>query len=100
MEERERITKQQIVAEQNKELSKRKLNIECRKSQEKQAQENAKRKAEEDTTRLREEKEALKVVRQEHDIFAQFALQEIERFKAKGRAGTHLLQKTLNARFD
>ena len=97
MDERERITRQELVAEQQKELTKRLQSIECRKIQEQQARENAKRRAENQAERLREETQMLQKVKQEDDIFAQFALQEIERFKAKGKEGTHLLYKSINA---
>ena len=97
MDERERITRQELVVEQQKELTKRLQSIECRKIQEQQARERAKRRAENQAERLREEKQLLQKVKQEDDIFAQFALQEIERFKAKGKEGTHLLYKSINA---
>jgi hypothetical protein len=95
--ERERITRQQHVAEQEKELAKRRENIECRKIQERQAQENAKRRALKEAERLQQEQQVLQKVKQEDDIFAQFALKEIERFKAKGKGGTNLLKKAINA---
>mmetsp|Transcript_23188 Transcript_23188/g.36262 ORF Transcript_23188/g.36262 Transcript_23188/m.36262 type:complete len:455 (+) Transcript_23188:98-1462(+) len=97
MDERERITRQELVAEQQKEFAKRKENIECRKIQEQQAEENAKRRKEEEAERLRQEQEVLQKVEQEDDIFTQFALKEIERFKAKGKGGTNLLSKAINA---
>ena len=97
MDERERITRQEIVVEQQKELTKRLQSIECRKIQEQQARENSKRRAENQAERLREEQQMLQKVKQEDDIFAQFALQEIGRFKAKGKEGTRLLYKSINA---
>ncbi len=83
--------------ERQKNLAKRQENIECRKIQEQQAKENAKRRTVEEAQRLRQEKEVLHKVKQEDDIFAQFALQEIERFKARGKAGANLLKKAINA---
>ena len=85
MDERERITRQELVEEQQKELTKRLQSIECRKIQEQQAQENAQRRAQNEAERLRQEQQVLQKVKEEDDIFAQFALQEIERFKAKGK---------------
>lgn len=95
MDERERITRQELVEEQQKELTKRLQSIECRKIQEQQAQENAQRRAQNEAERLRQEQQVLQKVKEEDDIFAQFALQEIERFKAKGKEGTHLLKKSI-----
>ncbi len=97
MDERERITRKELIAEQQKELTKRQKNIECRKIQEQQAEENAKRKKEKEAERLRQEQEVLQKLENEDDIFTQFALMEIERFKAKGKGGTNLLTKAINA---
>jgi hypothetical protein len=81
-----------------KELAKREENIECRKFQEKQAEENAKRRAVEQAERLRLEHASLQKVKQEDDNFAKFALQEIEKFKTQGnKSGTQLLKKAINA---
>lgn len=93
VDERERITRQQIVGAQQKELAKRQENIECRKIQELQAQENAKRRSAEEVERLRQEQEVLQKVKNDDDIFAQFALHEIERFQARGKAGDRLLRR-------
>ncbi len=97
MDERERITRQELIAEQQKELAKRRENIECRKIQEQQAEENAKRRKEKEAERLQQEQEVLQKVEQEDDIFTQFALKEIERFKAKGKGSANLLSKAINA---
>ena len=97
MDELERITKEQLAAERQKELAKRRENIEYKRIQEQQALENAKRRAAEQAQRLREENEALHKVKQEDDIFAQFALAEIQRFKEMGDKArrTDLLKKAI-----
>lgn len=97
VDELERITKEQLAAERQKELAKRQENIECKRIQEQQALENAKRRAAEQAQRLREENEALHKVKQEDDIFAQFALAEIQRFKEMGDKArrTDLLKKAI-----
>jgi hypothetical protein len=96
VDELERITKEQLAAERQKELVKRQENIECKRIQEQQALENAKRRAAEKAQRLREENEALHKVKQEDDI-AQFALAEIQRFKEMGDKArrTDLLKKAI-----
>lgn len=91
-----RITTQQQDLERQKELAKRKQNIELRKMQKQQIQEVEKRRAREKAEALKEEQQVFHKLKKEDCIFKDFVAKEIENFKVQGKR-TALLEKTLNS---
>ena len=91
-----RINKQQQDLARQKELTKRKQNMELRKMQQQQICENEKRRAKEKEETLKEQHEVFHNLKKEDDIFKGFVMKEIENFKFRGKR-TALLEKTLNS---
>ena len=91
-----RINKQQQDLARQKELTKRKQNMELRKMQQQQICENEKRRAKEKEETLKEQHEVFHNLKKEDDIFKDFVMKEIESFKVRGKR-TALLEKTLNS---
>jgi hypothetical protein len=82
--------------EHQKQLAKRKQNIELRKMQQDQIRENERRLAIEKTDAFKEEQQVLHELKKEEDIFKDFVTKEIENFKVQGKR-TILLEKTLQS---
>lgn len=82
--------------DQQKQLEKRKQNIELLKLQQDQVRENEIRLAKEKAEALKEVQKLAKELSAEDDIFKEFVTKEIEMFKLQGKVKrTHLLEKTL-----
>lgn len=92
-----RVTSQQKDLERDKELARRKKNIELRKMQQKQVCEVQQRRSKEKAEELKEERGVFQKLKKEDDIFQDFVAKEIEKFKAQGKR-TALLEKSLNKR--
>ena len=90
-----RITTQQQDLERQKELAKRKQNIELRKMQKQQIQEVEKRRAREKAEALKEEQQVFHKLKKEDCIFKDFVAKEIENFKVQGKRTALLESKTL-----
>ncbi len=91
-----RISAQHQDLERQKELAKRKQNIELRQMQQQQIRENERRRAKQKAEELKEEKQVFHKLKKEDDIFKAFVTKEIENFKVQGKR-TALLEKTLNS---
>ena len=92
-----RITTHQQDLERQKELAKRKQNIELRQMQQQQIRDNEQRRAREKAETLQEEQQVFHQLKKEDDVFQAFVAKEIEHFRAKGKR-TALLEKTLNSK--
>ena len=85
--------------EHQKELERRKQNIELRKIQQDQTLENERRVAMEKADALKGEQQVFHELKKEEDIFKDFVTKEIENFKVQGKR-TILLEKTLRSHKD
>lgn len=85
--------------EHQKELERRKQNIELRKMQQDQSLENERRVAMEKADALKGEQHVFHELKKEEDIFKDFVTKEIENFKVQGKR-TILLEKALRSHND
>lgn len=85
--------------EHQKDLERRKQNIELRKIQQDQTLENERRVAMEKADALKGEQQVFHELKKEEDIFKDFVTKEIENFKVQGKR-TILLEKTLRSHKD
>ena len=85
--------------EHQRELERRRQNIDLRKMQQDQIRENERRAAMEKADALKEEQQVFHELKKEEDIFKDFVTKEIEKFKVQGKR-TILLEKTLHSHSD